>query len=135
MVERDEELEEILSRVAKRMARRLAKREDVVVVRSLDELHKLVRSNDVVVLLITTPICPACRIYKPVFFEVARKLGGKAVFVHLNAYDAPEVADTLEVYAVPTTVIFKDGRVFNKILGIVSPEDLEEAVMEALDSG
>lgn len=68
--------------------------------------------------------CGFCKKAEPIYEEVALELKGKKVtFLKLNIDDEKEFATLHQVRGVPTTKIFKDGKVVETITGFKPKED------------
>lgn len=76
--------------------------------------------------------CGPCKRYGPIFEEVANEHGSKAKFVKVNVEEAGSVASQFGVQSIPTTVVFKDGKVFYQTAGLLSKELLIEIVNKSV---
>ena len=56
--------------------------------------------------------------------DVAHTVGGRAKIVKVNIEDAPHLAERFDVQAIPTLVVFKDGDVIERFVGIQYKEPL-----------
>ncbi len=124
-MEEDPELREILERVARRMVDEAG---GVRVVSSSEEFERAVCSSRVVVALFTSPTCPACEVYKPIFYEAARRASrlyrGRVGFVEVDVYSVPEKAYELGIMSTPATVVFVNCRPVDGFLGIADVDEL-----------
>lgn len=69
--------------------------------------------------------CGPCQFMLPVFDKLAKKFGEKVTFGRLNVDDNQAVAMRFDVYAIPTFIIFRDGKVIEKAIGAVGEKGLE----------
>ena len=63
------------------------------------------------------PWCGPCRIVGPIIEELAPSYNGKAVIGKLNVDDNPMVAQRFGVTSIPTMMMFKDGKLVDRIVG------------------
>ncbi len=77
------------------------------------------------------PWCGPCRMMHPVLEELADEYEGKAVIARCNVDDNQALAGRFSVTAIPTIVLFKGGQQVDKMIGVVSAEDLKQG----LDAG
>src|SRR5690349_13651148 len=56
------------------------------------------------------PWCSPSRVMRPWFREAATRLHSRASFAEVDVERSPEFADRMEIYTIPTLVLFKDGR-------------------------
>jgi len=102
------------------------------------ELEKRVCSKPVAVVLFTSPRCPACHAYRPIFYSYAgrarRRHQGKVEFIEADVYHVYDKAVELGISATPTTVVFRRCRPVDGFVGIVDEETLAEMVEPHLAS-
>jgi len=61
--------------------------------------------------------CGPCQIIAPVISEIATEFAGKIKVGKLNVDENPVKASEFGILAIPTLLIFKDGKVVKKIVG------------------
>ena len=76
--------------------------------------------------------CMPCRIMGPVIEELARDYTGKAVFAKVNVDENQEVASRFSIMSIPHFIIFRDGRLAERIVGAVGRGPLENALKKHL---
>jgi thioredoxin 1 len=69
------------------------------------------------------PWCGPCRMIAPVVEKIARDYAGRLKVAKLNVDENPQTAMRYQVQGIPTLLIFKGGRVIDRIVGAV-PEPL-----------
>ncbi len=67
--------------------------------------------------------CGPCKMFAPVFDEVAAELEGKAVVGKINVDEEPDLARAYRVMSIPTLVVVKDGEVVKRNVGALSKKD------------
>jgi len=78
------------------------------------------------------PWCGPCRAIAPMLEELAGTLGDKIKIVKCNVDDNPVTPGKFEIRSIPTLIFFKDGKVFEQIVGMVSKAKLEETINKML---
>lgn len=63
------------------------------------------------------PWCGPCRIVGPIVEELAPGYDGKAVIAKVNVDDNPMVAQRYGVTSIPTLMMFKNGKLVDRIVG------------------
>src|SRR5215217_1236192 len=64
------------------------------------------------------PWCGPCRMIAPVMDQLAAEAGGRYVVGKLNVDENPRTATQFHIDAVPAMLIFKDGQLVDKIVGL-----------------
>ena len=75
--------------------------------------------------------CQPCRILAPVIDELAGEFSGR---VKVGKVDTESNMDTSIKYgisAIPTVIVFKNGEVVDKFVGLTKKDDLSAALTEA----
>lgn len=70
--------------------------------------------------------CMPCKMLAPVVEELANEANGAYKVGKVNVDEAPELAARFRIASIPTIVVFKNGEVYKKSIGVVPKADLEE---------
>lgn len=65
------------------------------------------------------PWCGPCRVLAPIVEELAETYAGRADVGKLNIDECPEIASQYNVRAIPTLLLFKGGKLMDRITGVV----------------
>lgn len=76
--------------------------------------------------------CMPCRMLSPAVDEIARSYDGKIVVGKINIDDQPELAQRFGVMSIPTLILFKDGNVSNKSIGVVGKDKITKMIDSVL---
>lgn len=94
---------------------------------------KTVHNSDVPVLVdFWAPWCAPCNMIAPIVQEIAGEYADKAKICRLNTDDARDSAMEFGITAIPTLILFKDGQLQKKWVGLTSKKNLVEAIDELL---
>ena len=74
-----------------------------------------------------SPGCGPCRAMEPVL-EAAAARHPEVAFAKMNAAENPDVAWAFQVEAVPTLVLFQDGRPVDRITGAVPAQRIDQLI-------
>ena len=78
------------------------------------------------------PWCGPCRAIAPVLEELAEEYKGKLTVAKVNVDENRKLAGNHGVMSIPTMILFKDGKVLDKLIGLVPKERLKELMDKAL---
>ena len=67
--------------------------------------------------------CGPCRMLSPVVDEIAEE-GGDFVIAKVNVDNEPLIANEYSISAIPTLLVFKNGEVVNKSVGVISKAEI-----------
>jgi thioredoxin 1 len=81
------------------------------------------------------PWCGPCKAIGPIIDALAEHHAGQVTVGKCNVDDHPEIPKKYGIRSVPTVMIFKDGRVFDQVTGMVSRKRIEESIAKALKGG
>lgn len=80
------------------------------------------------------PWCMPCRILGPIIDKLAQDYAGKVKVVKLNTDENPAMSAKYEIMAIPTMIVFKDGKPVRNIAGLL-PESHLKQVLDQLLAG
>jgi thioredoxin 1 len=78
------------------------------------------------------PWCGPCRAIAPVLEELAEEYKGRLTVAKVNVDENRKLAGNHGVMSIPTMILFKDGKVLDKLIGLVPKERLKELMDKAL---
>lgn len=76
--------------------------------------------------------CAPCRMLSPTIDAVAESYEGKALVGKVNIDEQTELAQKFGVMSIPTLIVFKDGQVAGKSVGVVGKDKIEGMIDGAL---
>lgn len=76
--------------------------------------------------------CMPCMMMGPVIDDLGEEFAKKVKMGKINIDDYPEIADKYEVSSIPTFMIFKEGKVVEKLSGSMTQDELTEALNKHL---
>lgn len=97
---------------------------NVVVLSEANFQNEVISSPKPVLVDFWAPWCGPCRAIGPVVNELAQEFDGRAKVAKVNVDETPALAQRFGIQAIPTLLIFKDGRVVDQVMGAASKRDL-----------
>lgn len=144
MVE-DKELERIRLKILKEMFRRGASEEkegslqkqgksvfDKPIEVTDATLMEVVQKNSLVAVDCWAPWCGPCYMVAPVVEELARDYAGKMLFGKLNVDENRRTAMQYQIMSIPTMLVFKNGKLVDRIIGAMPRQMLEPRITRYL---
>ena len=72
--------------------------------------------------------CPPCKMVEPVIVELAEEFEGKIKVGKLNVDQNPATRAMYEIAGVPTFMLFKNGEVLFRVVGVRGKKQLVELI-------
>ncbi|MEF9983846.1 MAG: thioredoxin [Oscillospiraceae bacterium] len=76
--------------------------------------------------------CGPCRMLGPIVDDISKEYEGKIIVGKVNVDEQTEIAARYEVMSIPTVILFKDGILLNKSVGLVPKAKLIQMIEQAL---
>jgi thioredoxin 1 len=74
------------------------------------------------------PWCGPCKMIAPAIDALATDFQGKVRVGKLNTDDNPQTASAYNVSAIPTVLLFKQGQIVDKFVGVVQKDKLSNSL-------
>ena len=78
------------------------------------------------------PWCRPCLYLAPVLEDLSSEYEGLVSFGKINLEENPLIASEFNIRAIPTILIFKDGKLVYRIVGLATKAFLEERILSFL---
>ncbi|NIO03955.1 MAG: thioredoxin [Proteobacteria bacterium] len=76
--------------------------------------------------------CGPCQAIAPVVEELAREYAGRVKVAKINVEENPQTPGQYGVRGIPTLILFKNGQVFDQVVGVVPKDKLRQMLERAL---
>lgn len=78
------------------------------------------------------PWCGPCRIVGPIMDQLAAESAGKYLVAKLNVDENPQVASRFQIASIPTMLIFKNGKLLDRLVGAQPKKVIADRLAQAL---
>jgi len=78
------------------------------------------------------PWCGPCNMIAPHVEEIAKEYVGKIKVCKLNVDEASAIATEYTIMSIPAIMLFKDGKVMEKRVGVMNKQELEKFIQPYL---
>jgi thioredoxin 1 len=90
--------------------------------------QELIRSSTPVLVDFYADWCGPCKAMNPVIQEVAREFQGRTRVIKVNIDESQSAASAYNVNAVPTFVLFKEGKIVWRQAGMIDKLSLKRTI-------
>jgi len=105
---------------------------DLIHVTDSDFEQEILKSEKPALVDFWAPWCGPCQRIAPIIEELATEYKDKVKVAKINVDESRKVATDLGVMSIPTLMLFKGGKVIEKVIGLVPKDRLKEIVNKAL---
>ena len=87
---------------------------------SAEEMDKLAATQPSVLVTFTGPKCAICKRLAPMLETVVREAGDSLASAKVDVETLPEVSERFEIRSLPTTLLFRNGELADRITGFAT---------------
>ncbi len=135
-MEEDEELRKVRSRKLEEAMRKAETEQSPALAKPLEmtdqNFSEVVKKNALVVIDCWASWCAPCRVIGPIIEELAKDYAGKILFGKLNVDSNLRVPLEYQIMSIPTILVFKNGKLVNRIVGARPRNFLESQITHYL---
>ncbi|MFK4785815.1 thioredoxin [Fusobacterium sp. MFO224] len=88
---------------------------------------EVLKSNDIVILDFWATWCGPCRALGPILESFANK-NSNIKIGKINVDEEAELAGKFQIMSIPTLIIYKNGEIINKSVGLISESKISELI-------
>ncbi len=96
--------------------------------------REVLASTEPVLLVLWAPWCAYCRMLLPITDQAARDFEGRVKVARMNIDENRAVPAQYTVQGVPTMLLFRDGKLMDRMVGVLSKEEIERHLKTLLRS-
>ena len=78
------------------------------------------------------PWCGPCRVIGPVLDQLAAESQGRYRIAKLNVDENPQIASQYQISSIPTMLIFKNGKLIDRLIGAYPKQVIAERLSQAI---
>jgi thioredoxin 1 len=97
-----------------------------------DTFDSTIQSDKPVLVDFWAPWCGPCKMMGPIIEQVANEYADKAIVCKMDTDDQRQAAITYSISAIPTLILFKDGQMVKKWVGLTQKNVIAAAIDENL---
>jgi len=106
--------------------------EKVIHLTDTDFEQEVLKSTIPVLVDFWAPWCMPCQIVGPIVEEIAGEYEGKVKVCKLNVDEGRNTASRYGIMSIPTLILFKNGKVVDKVIGAVPKEQISSKIDNVL---
>lgn len=95
--------------------------------------HEVLSSQIPVLVDCWAPWCGPCRMVAPIVDQLAAEYAGRIKIAKLNVDENPLTASKFETRSIPTLLLFKNGKLVNRLVGALPREAIEKELIPLIN--
>ena len=97
-----------------------------------EEFNKIINSDKPVLVDFYATWCGPCKMQTPILKEFAEEVGDKVEIVKVDVDENADIASKYSIQSIPTIMVFKDGEVKEKAVGLTVKANLSQMLIKYL---
>jgi len=101
---------------------------------SSKEFDEVIGKDKLVVVDFYADWCMPCRFVAPILEKLEKEFDGKVEFAKVNVDENVELARRYNISAIPTIMLFYNGKIVNSFVGALPESMLRDEIRKALET-
>ncbi len=101
-------------------------------VKTINEFNEIINNGSVCVVDLFATWCGPCRMLAPIIEKISNEANGRFVIVKVDVDELEDVAISYGVNTIPTLLYFKNGKLLEKSIGLISEETIINTIEKYL---
>ena len=97
-----------------------------------ENYESFINSDTPVVVDFWATWCGPCKMVGPVIEDLAGEFEGQTAICKVNVDEMPDIASQYKIMSIPTVLIFKNGEIVDKAVGVRTKEEYQNMIKNAL---
>lgn len=93
---------------------------------------EILKSNSLAVVDFFAEWCGPCKIMGPIIEKFYEKYKEKIIVAKVNVDESPDLSGKYQIMSIPTIILFKNGEVQHKEIGVISEDKLQNLINQYL---
>lgn len=127
---REKKLKELMKKAGENKEKKSAPNKPIELTDA--KFREMIHNHPLVVVDCWAPWCAPCRMVAPILEELAREYAGRISFGKLNVDENQSVALEHQIMSIPTLLVFKNGKLVDRIIGAMPKKILEPKITQHL---
>lgn len=100
---------------------------------SIGEFEKILSENTLVMVDFFATWCGPCQMFSPIVEQIEDKYDGDLTVVKVDIDENSDIAEKYTIQSVPTTILFKNGEVVERVSGMLSLSQCSDLIDKHLN--
>lgn len=117
----------------KRISNVKSAKSNIISIKSLERFNNIVLKNEKpTIVKFETKWCGACKTMAPIYSKLSHKYRKQINFVTADIQKIPELTSKYQLQGVPTFILFKNGKIVDRIIGSKPEKPFEDELTKLL---